>query len=534
MNYPVKRVLISVSDKTGLIEFAKFLVKNGSEIISTGGTRAALEAEGIPSTAIEKVTGNPEAFSGRMKTISFQIGSALLFDRERDQEEALKLGIRPIDLVVCNLYPFEKFMDKDLESLVENIDIGGPTMIRAAAKNYKSVGVVVSPEDYTSLIDEMKNNEGALTADTRATLMRKAYHHTADYDAMISTEMDRRFGEKSIRLSFNKGETLRYGENGHQNAVFYKERNKNNTLYDMKALHGKMLSFNNIVDINASIEGARSLKRSGCVIVKHATPCGFAEAENLRSALELAWEGDPVSAFGSIIAFNEIMDLETAQYFDLKNSDRSKRKFVEVIIAPAYSDDALEYLKSHKDLRVILMDPKQLVRPADIRYLGGSLLLQDQDEKLHNEITCVTKTYPELEMANNEFVEFGLKAVRQVKSNAIVIVRKTRQEKFKDSYQMLGMGAGQPNRLNSTRLAIDRARENLKLENCDDVETELRKCLLVSDAFFPFPDAIDEIAKAGIKTVVQPGGSMRDSLVVDRCNELGLSMLMTGIRHFKH
>ncbi len=329
----IKRALISVSDKKDIVLLAQALKKFGCEIISTGGTAQALKHRHIQVTDIQEVTGNPEAFGGRMKTISFQIESALLFDRDKDSNEAEKLKIAPIDLVVCNLYPFAKVLSEnaELETLIENIDIGGPTMVRSGAKNFKHVAVVTSPNDYQQIIEELNNNDGCLSYSTRKELMRKAFNHTADYDSMIADAMDKECGKNSIRLSFTNGKGLRYGENSHQNAMYFKENNYENSLHDMRILHGKELSFNNIIDINGAIESVQRLNNMGCAVIKHTNPCGVAEGHNQRKALELAWQGDPVSAFGSIIAFNQPVDCETVKFLDLDNEDKSKRKFVEVV-----------------------------------------------------------------------------------------------------------------------------------------------------------------------------------------------------------
>lgn len=534
---PIKRALVSVSDKTGIEELAQVLVNHQCEIISTGGTRKKLETVGIQTTEISKVTGNPEAFGGRMKTISFNIESALLFDRERDKEEASALNIEAIDLVICNLYPFKKVMQQgvDLETLIENIDIGGPTMVRSAAKNFKHVAVVVDPSDYQELTHQLTENNGALTYEFRQRLMTKAFNHTADYDAMIAMAMDKEIGQNSLRLSFEQGYELRYGENSHQNANFYREKTEKVSLFDMNVLHGKALSFNNILDIHGALEAIKGSTSLACSVVKHSNPCGFAEAEDQRQALEMAWAGDPVSAFGSIIAFNRPLSLESAQFFNLDNPDRSKRKFVEVIIAPVIEKTALEYLQQHKNLRVIEFDVAKLSYRKDYRYLNGTLLAQDTDEQLFDKMEAVTKLAMNLD-DQKSLIEFGLRAISSIKSNSIVIVRK-----YKGALQLLGMGAGQPNRLIATKLAIEKSKENLEKEitaenitDKDYIETQLREAILISDAFFPFEDNVELAAAEGIRRIVQPGGSIRDKRVIETCNELGVSMVFTGLRHFKH
>ena len=533
----IKRALISVSDKTGIVELGRFLTAMGCEIISTGGTRTILENGGIPTTEISTVTGNPEAFGGRMKTISFKIESALLYNRAVDQAEADRLNIEPIDLVICNLYPFEQVANQgvDCDTLIENIDIGGPTMIRAAAKNFKWVTVVTAPEDYAELQLELTNEEGGISYEYRKKMMVKAFNHTADYDALIATTMDKQIGTDSLRLSFERGYPLRYGENSHQSATCYRERKHNYSLFDLEVLHGKALSFNNILDINAAIESIQKSERVACSVVKHSNPCGFAEADDQRRALELAWAGDPISAFGSIVAFNKTLTLDTVQFFDLSCEDRSKRKFVEVITAPKVEAEALAYLQVHKNLRVVELDSTQLSETRDYRYVNGALLAQDQDNVSFEQLLVVTKRTLELNKTQG-LIEFGLRAVRNIKSNAIAIVREKQ-----GAYQLLGMGAGQPNRLLATKLAIEKCRENMKLEFTGSREAFdafakaiLATSFLISDAFLPFADNIELAAAEGIRHVVQPGGSIRDQSVIKKCNELAVAMVFTGTRHFKH
>lgn len=534
---PIKRALISVSDKTGVVELAQALVNVGCEIISTGGTRRKLEEAGIATTEISTVTGNPEAFGGRMKTISFNIESALLFDREKDAEEAAALNIQPIDLVVCNLYPFQKVLEQgaDFDTLIENIDIGGPTMIRAAAKNFKYVATVTNPLDYTELIAQLKENNGALTYEFRKRLMCTVFNHTADYDALIATTMDKEIGVNSMRLGFEQGIDLRYGENSHQAARFYKQKGTENSLYDLNVLHGKALSFNNILDINGAIEAIKEATRPACSVIKHSNPCGLCEGDDQASLLQLAWAGDPISAFGSIIAFNRTVELETVQFFQLDNADRSQRKFVEVVIAPKFTEEALAYLQQHKNLRIIEFDVAKLNCNVDYRYLNGGLLTQDADNQLHAKLDVVTAKAVDMNV-EQPLIEFGLRAIKTIKSNSIAIVR------FKDGYaQLLGMGAGQPNRLIATKLSIEKSRENLRNEYTGAaadfeayVAQELGNAWLISDAFFPFADNVEIAAAAGVRKIVQPGGSIRDKSVISTCDDLGVAMVFTGIRHFKH
>ena len=520
---------------------AKTLHEFGCEIISTGGTGKVLQEHGLPVTDIQTITGNPEAFGGRMKTISFTIESALLFDREKDRSEARALNIQPIDMVVCNLYPFQKVLESgaDQDTLIENIDIGGPTMVRAAAKNFKYVAVVTDVADYDRIIAELQANQGALSLATRRRLMRKAYNHTADYDAMIAAAMDALDGEHSVRLAFTGGKTLRYGENSHQTALYYRDKEAGaNSLYDMNVLHGKELSFNNILDIHGAIESVRRLKGGGCAVIKHTNPCGLCEGPehaDQRTIFEAAWAGDPISAFGSIIAFNRPVERNTVEFLALDAEDKSQRKFVEVLIAPKFSPESLEYLQLHKNLRVIEYDTSAAMCSKDLRYLNGSLLVQDSDAELYSKLEPVTDIKADVERLRG-LLEFGLKAISNIKSNSIILVRE------KDGlYQLLGMGAGQPNRLISTRLAIEKSRETLSHEYTGDpehleayIKAEIGKAILVSDAFFPFPDNVELAAEHGVKIISQPGGSLRDDLVLAACNNRGIAMIFTGLRHFKH
>lgn len=535
-NIKIKRALISVSDKNGIVSLAKILRKNGCEIISTDGTKKVLQKARIPVTDITKVTENPEAFGGRMKTISFQIESALLFDREKDKNEANELNILPIDLVVCNLYPFEKVKKENasLEKLIENIDIGGPTMVRAAAKNYKFVGVVVDLSDYQNIGKEITENGGALSIETRFELMRKAFNHTADYDSLIATTMDENANKKSLRFAFSDGDELRYGENSHQKGYFYRKNNSSFSLKDIEVLHGKELSYNNIFDMQAAIESVKNLTKTGCAIIKHANPCGLSEGDDQRKVFENAWAGDPVSAFGSVIAFNETVGKETVEFLQLDSKDKFKRKFIEIIIAPSFTASAKKYLFQHKNLRIIQFDPKKLDQQNDMKFLFNSLLFQETDNELFKKKKIVTKRKPRI---NKELFQFGLIAIRQLRSNAIVVVRKLDS----GDMQLLGMGCGQPNRVNSTLLTIDKCKENLKneykgpAEKFDDyVKKQMEKVVLFSDAFFPFPDNVELSYEAGIRTIIQPGGSIRDKSVIRKCDELGVGMIFTEMRHFKH
>ncbi|MDP8219917.1 MAG: bifunctional phosphoribosylaminoimidazolecarboxamide formyltransferase/IMP cyclohydrolase, partial [Candidatus Stygibacter frigidus] len=435
----IKRALISVSDKTDIESIALMLSKTGCEIISTGGTKSRLSDAGIQVTDISKITGNPEAFDGRMKTISFQVESALLFDRDKDAEEAKSLNVKPIDLVICNLYPFAAKVaaGAELPELIENIDIGGPTMIRSAAKNYKWVTVITDPFDYEVLGKELEDYEGAVSEEFRFKMMRKAFNHTADYDAMIATTFDEKAGEKSIRLFYNQGLELRYGENSHQDAVLYRDHKIDNSLADLEYLHGKQLSYNNILDIEAALLTVKDIPQIAVAIIKHLNPCGFACGDDQREVLENAWFGDPISAFGSIIAFNKPLTMKSAEFLELNNPDKSKRKFIEVIVAPEFEGGVIEYLSFHKNLRIVRFDPDSMQRKFDLRFVHGALLWQSSDDKLYDSIKLVTDETPEW-VSDKELIEFGLRSVRSIKSNAIVIV----QRSDKGILRLTGMGTG--------------------------------------------------------------------------------------------
>ncbi len=537
MNVPVKRALLSVSDKSGIVALAQALHALGCEIVSTGGTARVLAEAGLPVTDIQAVSGNPEAFGGRMKTISFAVESALLFHRERDAAEAQSLGIVPIDLVVCNLYPFEQTWKAggDMDALVENIDIGGPTMLRAAAKNFHSVAAVCDPADYPALIAELQASGGATTAATRQRLMRKVFDHTADYDAAIAVAMAERAGERSIRLAYDSPQPLRYGENSHQSAAFFRQRGAARSMHDLEILGGKALSYNNIVDTHAAITAVAGLASGGVAIIKHTNPCGLAVGADQATAFAAAWDGDPLSSFGSVIAFNSPLCLDAARFLDLHAEAIRQRKFVEVIAAPDFDDGVVEYLRRNKNLRVVRVEPGALTERERLRVVPGGLLVQDADLEDWDRLEQVTERA--VEPLDEELLRFGVQAVRKVKSNAIVVVRR-RQDGV---LQLLGMGAGQPNRVNSTGLSLERARLNLVteaealgVEPAAHTAAELAKAYLVSDAFFPFPDNVEVAAEAGVRNLFQPGGSIRDKAVTRRCDELGLAMVFTGLRHFEH
>ncbi len=532
-----RRALLSVFDKSGIVPLASRLLEHGYQLISTGGTAATLKAAALPITPIQQVSGNPESFGGRMKTISFAVEAAILFHRERDAAEARGLGIEPIDVVVCNLYPFRQAWEHGLsmEELMEKVDIGGPTMLRAAAKNHAFVAAICDPSDYPAIMRELDSNSGTISPETRRNLMRKAFNHTADYDSTIAVAMDQSAGRRSIRLAFGDPRPLRYGENSHQSAIFLRQKHQEHSMHDMELLGGKALSYNNIMDIHAATQTAAALPHQACVVVKHTNPCGIAVGPRQGILLKAAWEGDPVSAFGSVIAFNRGLRADSLLHLNLDAPEKRRRKFVEVVAAPAFDPDARAYLASNKNLRIVRYQPQQLLQPEIYQFLPGALLVQNRDGRLLEHLDWVTRSRPE--QVDEELLGFGLLAVTQVKSNAIVVVRRREDSVM----QLLGMGAGQPNRVDSVRLALERARKNLQLEQQADpaapaehVALEMARSMLVSDAFFPFPDNVEQAAAAGIHILVQPGGSIRDRAVIRRCEQLGLSMAMTGLRHFKH
>lgn len=523
----IKRALLSVSDKTGIVEIAKKLQSWGVEIVSTGGTAKLLNDNDIKITPIKEVTGNPEAFGGRMKTISFQVESALLFRRfhNEDKIDADKLNIKPIDLVICNLYPFEEVAKRngDEDELIDNIDIGGPTMIRAAAKNYEGVAVITDPSLYKKFINEYDENKH-LKFETRREFALMAFKKTAQYDMAISNKLAEDFGDKTLTgFTTSEGHELRYGENPHQKAIFYKTNNKDGiSIADANVLQGKALSYNNLLDADAAWKACsdafhsitRMNDKFAVSVVKHLNPCGLAVAKDQKEALELAWKGDPVSAFGGIICFSYEVDVDTARWFE--------KNFVEIIIAPSFTQGALNIFGEKKNLR-LLQTPINEARSTEtvIRSISGGVLVQDEDTYVDNEFQSVTTKSFE----NNKLhlAKFGTQACKHLKSNAICLISETETE----AIWLSGAGMGQPNRLDALRyLTIPRF--NLK----DNVE--ITKSVLISDAFFPFRDSIDVANEFNIKYIVQPGGSIRDEEVINACNEFDIAMCFTGKRHFRH
>ena len=514
-----RRALLSVSDKTGLIPFAQALAARGIELLSTGGTHRALQQAGIAVQEVSGYTGFPEIMGGRVKTLHPKVHGAILGRRGEDDAVAAAHGIDYIDLVVVNLYPFAETIarpDCDLAMAIEQIDIGGPTMIRAAAKNHRDVAVVVEPADYERLLSELAST-GSLSAATRLRLAGVAFAHTARYDDAIANylgrldEVDGECFPRSLNLQFDKVEPMRYGENPHQRAAFYRERDSREAgIATARQLQGKALSYNNVADTDAALECVKSFSEPACVIVKHANPCGVAVAATPLAAYELAYRTDPTSAFGGIIAFNRPLDLACA-------SAIIERQFVEVIIAPAVSEEALPVLASKPNVRLLVTGAWGEPQPAlDYKRVQGGLLVQERDlgQVSAAQLRQVTRRAPTAEEL--EDLLFAWRVAKFVKSNAIIYAR---------GGSTIGIGAGQMSRLYSARIAgIKAADEGL----------EVAGSVMASDAFFPFRDGIDTAAAAGIRAVIQPGGSVRDDEVIAAADEHDMAMVFTGMRHFRH
>ena len=509
-----KRALISVSDKSGVVDFAKELVGLGFEIISTGGTKAALEKAGVKTISISDITGFPECLDGRVKTLHPAVHAGLLAMRSNAEHMAQleKLGINTIDIVAVNLYPFKETISKDgvdFAEAIENIDIGGPTMIRAAAKNYQDVAVIVNPEDYETVVNELKAN-GEVSLATKKLLSYKVFEHTSVYDTLIATYLRGQLGieyPQKISFAFEKVQDMRYGENPHQSAAFYRNALPNTAcIAEAKQLNGKELSFNNINDTNGAIELLREFKKPCAVAVKHTNPCGVAEGETLLDAYKKAYACDPVSIFGGIVAFNGVVDEELAAEL--------VKIFLEVVVAKGYTDKALEVLKSKANLRVLVIDdidcPRKYAEP-DLKRVAGGLLIQQKDTVLFDETKRVTKS--DVTESQKADLEFAYKVVKHCKSNAIVVA--------KDG-ATLGIGVGQTSRVWAMQQAIEHAGDRVK------------GAVVASDAFFPFRDCVDLCASAGISGIIQPGGSIRDNDSIDACDENGIAILFCGNRHFKH
>ncbi|WJG26366.1 bifunctional phosphoribosylaminoimidazolecarboxamide formyltransferase/IMP cyclohydrolase [Vibrio furnissii] len=525
---PIRRALISVSDKTGIVEFAKALSERGVDILSTGGTARLLAEQGIAVTEVSDYTGFPEMMDGRVKTLHPKVHGGILGRRGQDDEVMNTHAINPIDMVVVNLYPFAQTVANPnctLADAVENIDIGGPTMVRSAAKNHKDVTIIVNASDYDRVIAEMDANEKSLTLDTRFDLAIAAFEHTAAYDGMIANyfgTMVPSYGEnkegdeaskfpRTFNQQFIKKQDMRYGENSHQDAAFYVEANPEEaSVSTARQIQGKALSYNNIADTDAALECVKEFAEPACVIVKHANPCGVALGGDILEAYNRAYQTDPTSAFGGIIAFNRELDATTATAI-------VERQFVEVIIAPSVSAEAIDVVAAKKNVRLLECGEwHSKTTGFDVKRVNGGLLVQDRDQGMVtlSDLKVVSQRQPTEEELKDAL--FCWKVAKYVKSNAIVYAK---------GDMTIGVGAGQMSRVYSAKIAgIKAADEGL----------EVAGSVMASDAFFPFRDGIDAAAEAGIKCVIQPGGSMRDEEVIAAADEHGMAMIFTGMRHFRH
>ncbi len=518
--YPVRRALLSVSDKTGIVEFATALRDLNVELLSTGGTYRLLVEAGLEVTEVSDHTGFPEMMDGRVKTLHPRIHGGILGRRGEDDAVMAEHGIAPIDMVVVNLYPFEATVadpECSLATAIENIDIGGPGMLRAAAKNHAWVSVVTRAEDYPTVLAALRDNDGCVPPPQRRDLAVRAFEHTAAYDGAIANYLGSRLGEetdeyaRTLNLQFHKVQDLRYGENPHQGAAFYRERQASGqSLARAQQLQGKALSFNNIADSDAALECVRQFEDTACVIVKHANPCGVATDSTLLETYDKAYGTDPESAFGGIIAFNRELDEATAKAI-------IERQFVEVIIAPAVSDAAARALADKKNVRLLTVaNSRGAGSGFDYKRVDGGLLVQDRDIAAVNasDLKVVSKREP----SKGELADllFAWKVAKYVKSNAIV---------YAQGERTIGVGAGQMSRVNSARIAVIKA---------EHAGLTVPGSVMASDAFFPFRDGIDNAAAAGIRAVIQPGGSMRDDEVIAAADEHDMAMVFTGIRHFRH
>lgn len=510
------RALLSVSDKTGIVEFARELENLGVTIISTGGTHKKLEESGIAVTGISDVTGFPECLDGRVKTLHPAVHGGILAMRDKPEhmKQLADLGIETIDIVAINLYPFKETILKPgvtLEDAIENIDIGGPTMLRSAAKNHKDVVVICDPADYETVIDELKKNK-TVSYDTKYRLALKVFQHTAAYDAMISDYLRKQIGAElpdNLTMTFEKVQELRYGENPHQKASYYKEiQPADGSLVKAQQLHGKELSFNNINDTNGALAALREFSEPTVVAVKHANPCGVGTGSDIYTAYKRAYDCDPTSIFGGIVAANRPIDKATAEEIN--------KIFIEIVIAPDFTDEAMEILTQKKNIRLLKLpdiENKEAAGEIDIKKVSGGLLVQGVDDILFDEnaLNVVTDRAPtEKEM---EDLRLAMKVAKHIKSNGIVIAK---------DQATVGIGPGQVNRIWAVENAIRQA------------NTSLEGSVLASDAFFPFDDCVTAAAKAGVTAIIQPGGSIRDQESIDKANELGIAMVFCGIRHFKH
>ncbi len=516
------RALISVSDKTGVVEFAKELVGLGAQIISTGGTYAKLKEEGVPAVEISEITGFPECLDGRVKTLHPAVHAGLLAMRSNPEhmKQLETLDIQPIDIVVVNLYPFKATILKDgvtRAEAVENIDIGGPTMLRSAAKNYQDVAVVTDPSDYQKVLSELKAG-GSVSLDTKFYLMQKVFMHTSNYDTMIADYLKKERNDhgfpETLTMTFEKVQEMRYGENPHQKAAFYREiGKKKGSLVDAKQYNGKELSFNNINDTNGALELLKEFTEPTVVGCKHGNPCGVASRDNIYDAWAGAYSADKTSIFGGIVVCNREVTKKMAEEMN--------EIFLEVVVAPSYEKEALETLCSKKNIRVLELKDIEISQDPnayDMKKVNGGLIIQTIDSELYREedFKVVTKTQPT--QSQLEDMKFGMKVVKFVKSNGIAVVK---------DKQSIGIGPGQVNRIWPTKQSFEHAEELIGPD-------ATKGAVLASDAFFPFDDIVEAAHQAGITAIIQPGGAMRDQLSIDKCDEYGIAMVFTGMRHFKH
>ncbi|WP_404451326.1 bifunctional phosphoribosylaminoimidazolecarboxamide formyltransferase/IMP cyclohydrolase [Virgibacillus necropolis] len=508
-----KRALISVSNKENIEAFAKGLIELDYEIISTGGTLKALQQSGVDAKAVEEITAFPEILDGRVKTLHPYIHGGLLADRQNDKHEAQlnEHNITPIDLVIVNLYPFQETLANENTTdadKIENIDIGGPTMLRAAAKNFANVAVVVDPADYPDILTAIE--QGALDEGKRRELAAKVFRHTAHYDALIAGYFNKQTGEDypdTYSVTYEKVQSLRYGENPHQQAAFYKQAQKSSySLATAKQLHGKELSYNNIQDANAALEIIAEYTEPTAVAVKHMNPCGIGLSDSIVNAFEKAYAADSISIFGGIVACNRTVDADTAMLL--------REIFLEIVIAPSFTKEALDVLTEKKNIRLLEVSMEQgNTQSHKITSVNGGLLVQEQDKGMasKDEWTYPTERKPSEEEVND--LLFAWRAVKHVKSNAIVLAK---------GNQTIGVGAGQMNRIGAANIAIEHAGD------------KAANSVMASDAFFPMPDTVEAAAKSGVTAIIQPGGSKRDQDSIDVCDQHGIAMVYTGMRHFKH
>ncbi|MGM8216144.1 bifunctional phosphoribosylaminoimidazolecarboxamide formyltransferase/IMP cyclohydrolase [Bacillaceae bacterium W0354] len=510
---PTKRALISVSNKSGIVEFARKLEALGVEIISTGGTMRTLNEAGINVMNISDVTNFPEILDGRVKTLHPNVHAGLLARRHLDNHlnQLEEHQIQPIDFVIVNLYPFKETIMKDdvsFDDAIENIDIGGPTMLRAAAKNHLDVTVIVDPNDYQVVIDEIQEY-GEVSLDIKRKLAAKVFRHTAHYDALIAQYLTEQVGEKfpeTKTVTFEHQETLRYGENPHQQAAFYRNAlSETSSLVHAKQLHGKALSYNNIQDADAALSIVKDLEEPAAVAVKHMNPCGVGVGSSLLEAYTRAYKADPISIFGGIVALNRLVEKDVAE----KLSDI----FLEIVIAPKFSNEAFDMLTKKKNIRLLEVPIKKTKQDEKLHSVSGGVLIQDEDQFPLDELELKVVTDREPTKQEMKDLLFAWKIVKHVKSNAILLA--------KDS-QTIGVGAGQMNRVGAAKIAIEQAGELA------------RGAVMASDAFFPMPDTVEAAYQAGITAIIQPGGSIRDEDSIKKCNEFGIAMVFTGVRHFKH